>query len=215
MQWNANGPFVPPGVLDRLHRVRMRRAALRYAARGWLVTPGARLTAAGRFDCGRPGCSIMSCHPALEYWEQTATTDPGRVHGWWRRHPYSVLLPTGYAFDAIEVPAAWGRRVLGAAGPILAIGGAWLFLVRPGEPLPSALEHRLDVVRHGVGSWIPAAPSRAAEGAAARWIVAPERVGWRLPDAEETHRLLVDALGTVATPQLSVPRQLSTARRAV
>jgi hypothetical protein len=213
MQWNANRPFVPPGALDRLDRMRMRRAALRYAARGWLVTPGAHPNATGRFDCGRPGCSIMTGHPALEQWERAATTDPGRVHGWWRRRPYSVLLPTGYGFDAIEVPAAWGRRVAGAAGPVAVTGGAWLFLVRPGERLPSALEHRLDVVRHGVGSWIPAAPSRTPEGAT-RWIVAPERVGWRLPDAGETHRLLIDALGKVATPQLFVPRQLSTARRA-
>ena len=219
MQWTVNGPFVPPGVLDRLDRMRLRRAALRYAAHGWAVTPGARLTAGGRFDCGRPGCTITSGHPALESWEDAASTDPGRVHGWWRRRPYNVLLPTGYEFDALEVPAALGHRMLLRAwphrGPTAITGaGAWLFLVLPGEPLRAELEHRLDVVRHGRGSWIPAAPSRAAEGPV-RWAVTPERVGWQLPDPATVQALLVEALGPVSPRRVTVPRQLSTTRRAV
>ena len=74
-----------------------------------------------------------------------------------------------------------------------------MFLVRPGVPLRSELDHRLDVVRHGRGSWIPAAPSRMPEGPV-RWAVAPDRTQWQLPGAESVQALLVDALGTAHTP---------------
>ncbi|GID32958.1 bifunctional DNA primase/polymerase [Paractinoplanes brasiliensis] len=218
MQWSVRRPFVPPVALDRL---RLRRAALRLAAHGWAVTPGARLSG-HRFDCGRPGCPITACHPALESWEDTASTDPAQVRAWWRHEPYSLLLVTGRRFDAIEVPAALGLRVLGAVrlnrrgdarGPVtVTAAGRWSFLVEPGAPLRSELDHRLDVVRHGLGSWIPAAPSRMLEGPA-RWAVTPEQAQWRLPGAETVQQLMTDALGTVRERQLTVPRQLSTARR--
>ncbi len=100
-----------------------------------------------------------------------------------------------------------------ARGPVAVTAtGRWMFLVRPGRPLRSELDHRLDVVRHGLGSWIPAAPSRTLEGPV-RWAVSPERVRWRLPDAEVVQGLLTDALGPVREPRVIVPRQLSTARR--
>jgi hypothetical protein len=171
----------------------------------------------------------MACHPALESWEDAASADPGRVHAWWRRRAFSVLLPTGRTFDAIEVPASLGARVLGtsrlrsglageeradARGPVaVTAAGRWMFLVRPGVPLRSELDHRLDVVRHGVGSWVPAAPSRMLEGPV-RWAVEPNRTQWRLPDAAVVQSLLVEALGAAPTPSPTVPRQLSTARRA-
>jgi Bifunctional DNA primase/polymerase, N-terminal len=223
MQWTVHRPFVPsalqqPALFDRL---RLRRAALRYAAHGWAVTPGARL-AGHRFDCGRPGCPIMACHPALESWEDRASADPAQVRAWWRRRAHSVLLVTGRCFDALEVPAALGLRVLGTArltrradalGPVaVTAAGRWMFLVAPGVPLRSELDHRLDVVRHGLGSWIPAAPSRMLEGPV-RWAVSPEEARWLLPDAEVVQTLLIDALGAVRAPKLTVPRQLSTARR--
>ena len=214
MQWTANRPFVPAAFLDRLDRARLRRAALRLAAHGWTVTPGACLTG-HRFACGRPGCSIVTCHPALESWEDSASADAGVVSSWWRRRPYSVLLATGATFDALEVPAGLGLRALGTArGPVAATeAGRWMFLVRPGVPLRPELDHRLDVVRHGRGSWIPAPPSRMFEGPV-RWAVPPERTQWRLPGAEAVQALLVDALGAVHPKRPTVPRQLSTARRA-
>lgn len=214
MQWTAIRPFVP------LDRMRLRRQAQRYAEHGWAVTPGACLTG-HRFDCGRPGCPIMMCHPAMEAWEDTATTDDDLVHRWWRRRPYSVLLVTGRRFDALEVPAALGLRVLGSArlhragiGPVaVTAAGRWMVLVRPGAPLRSELAHRLDVVRHGHGSWIPAPPSRMLEGPV-RWAVPPERTQWSLPDPETVQDLLVESLGAVREPRITVPRQLSTSRRA-
>jgi hypothetical protein len=226
MRWN-NRPFVPPAFVDR---VRLRRAALRYIEHGWAVIPGACL-AGSRFVCGRAGCPIMGCHPAAENWQESVSTDVARVAMWWRRRPYTVLLATGIEFDVLEVPAGLGLRALGAArlhagvagperstvrGPV-AVGptGRWMFLVRPGGVLCPELENCLDVVRHGPGSWIPAAPSRMPEGLV-RWAVPPEQTLWRLPDSGAVQGMLVDALGalgrTVRPPV--VPRQTSTARRA-
>ncbi|WP_433833800.1 bifunctional DNA primase/polymerase [Actinoplanes sp. CA-015351] len=211
MQWTSRQPFVPPALLDRLDRVRLRRAALRYAAHGWDVTPGAYL-AGHRFHCGRPGCTITGCHPALDAWAESASGDPIRISAWWRHQAHTVLLPTGSAFDVLEVPATLGGRVPGL-GPVAVTGaGRWMFLVSPGLPLRPELEQRLDVIRHGVGSWIPAPPNRLPDGQV-RWTVTPEQVDWRLPDAERVQDLLAAAAGPVrARP--AIPRQLSTSRRA-
>jgi len=211
MQWHN------PTVLDRL---RLRRAALRYAAHGWAVLPG---------------CPTTGDHPATDAWADDASTDAARVARWWRRRPHSVLLATGVAFDVVEVPATLGLRVLGTArlhadvlghqhadarGPVAVTpGGRWMFLVRAGRPLRSELECCLDVVRHGLGSWIPAAPSRMPEGRV-RWAVPPEQARWRLPESDGVQALLVDALDvlgrrpTTTVRPASVPRQMSTARRA-
>ncbi|MFY1687068.1 bifunctional DNA primase/polymerase [Plantactinospora sp. WMMB782] len=200
----------------QLDRVRLRRIALRYAGHGWQVTPGACL-ARHRFVCGRAGCPTTGCHPALEQWEQHATTDPARVATWWRLRPHSILLATGRAFDVLEAPGYLGRFALEQArprlfgtvsdevhGPVAVTpGGRWMFLVRPGEPLRPELEESLDVVRHGPGSWIPAPPTRLPEGTV-RWVVSPEETRWRLADPYAVQELLVDALDAVA-PTLPEP----------
>ncbi|MEV6306811.1 bifunctional DNA primase/polymerase [Actinoplanes sp. NPDC051861] len=210
MQWTSRQPFVPPSVLDRLDRARLRRAALRYAAHGWMVTPGAYLSGR-RFHCGRPGCPITGCHPALETWAESATGDPARILGWWRHRPHAVLLTTGESFDVLEVPSALARRAPGIGPAAVTADGRWMFLVRPGLPLRPELDRRLDVVLHGTGSWVPAPPSRMPEGPV-RWAVTPDETGWRLPDAGTVQQLFAGAVAP-ACP-LSVPRQLSTSRRA-
>jgi hypothetical protein len=224
MRWNNRPTIVPPAFVDR---VRLRRSALRYVEHGWSVTPGACL-AGHRFVCGRPGCPIVACHPALDAWEESAGTDVARVAAWWRRRPHTVLLATGGAFDALEVPAALGLRALTAArlhagahdtgprGPVAVTPtGRWMFLVRPGEALCSTLDNCLDVVRHGQGSWIPAPPSRMPEGPV-HWAVAPEQTRWEFPASAAVQAMLVDALGALGRrPRpVSVPRQVSTSRRA-
>ncbi|MFC7533505.1 bifunctional DNA primase/polymerase [Actinoplanes sp. GCM10030250] len=210
MQWTSRQPFVPTSVLDRLDRVRLRRAALRFAAHGWSVTPGAYLTGR-RFHCGQPGCPITGCHPALDSWADAATCDPARIAGWWRHHPHSVLLTTGESFDVLEVPAILARRAPGIGPAAVTAGGRWMFLVRPGRPLCTELDRRIDVVRHGTGSWIPVPPSRMPEGQV-RWEVSPDQVGWQLPDAEMVQEKLAGAVEPART--LIIPRQLSTSRRA-
>ena len=171
----------------------------------------------------------MGCHPALAEWAAAASTDAARIGAWWDRLPHTVLLATGGAFDVLEVPAALGLRVLEAArthaaaadrtdarGPVAVTpAGRWMFLVRPGEALRTELDNYLDMVLHGPGSWIPAAPTRMPEGPV-RWAVPPEQTRWQLPAAAVVQALLVDALGALARPSrtVAVPRQISTGRRA-
>ncbi|MEV6345950.1 bifunctional DNA primase/polymerase [Actinoplanes sp. NPDC051851] len=216
MQWSNRQPFVPPSILDRFDRSRLRRAALAYAAHGWAVTPGAYLSG-HRFDCGRAGCRITGCHPAVDPITEPPATDPATVAAWWRRRPHNLLLPTGGAFDVLEVPAAMGSaaaaRHAGAAGPVaVTAAGRWMFWVRPGTPLRPELELRLDVVRHGAGSWVPAPPSRLVEGPV-RWVVPPTSVDWRLPAAESVQEVLAGCAPRERR-HLVVPRQVSTSRRA-
>lgn len=173
----------------------------------------------------------MGCHPALADWADAASTDAACIGAWWDRQPHTVLLATGGAFDVLEVPATLGLRVLEAArlhggalgpnrtdarGPVAVTpAGRWMFLVRPGESLRTELDNYLDMVLHGPGSWIPAAPTRMPEGPV-RWAVSPEQTRWRLPAAAVVQALIVDALGTLArrSRAVAVPRQVSTGRRA-
>jgi bifunctional DNA primase/polymerase-like protein len=170
------------------------------ASHGWPVTPGACLRTS-RFDCGRPGCPTASCHPALDSWEQAASHDRVRVTDWWRYAPHSVLLATGLTFDVLEIPARLGRLAVTSPrwrdrlrGPVATLPpGRWMVVVAPGQPLLPELAGRLDVVRHGRGSWIPAPPTRLVEGAV-QWRVSPANVDWRLPDGYDVQRLLADVL---------------------
>lgn len=189
-------------------RLRLRRTAQRLAAHGWPVTPGACLRA-DRFDCGRPGCPTTSCHPALEDWEHAASSDPVRIASWWRYAPHSVLLPTGYAFDALEVSGDLGTQFVRAPewtgtlrGPTATLPtGQWLLLVRPGTPLLPVLAGRLEIIRHGRGSWIPAPPTLLREGVA-RWRVSPTEAGWQLPAAAAVQEVLAGLVaGWVPRPR--------------
>lgn len=212
MGWSERSP---------VFRARLRNWALRYASHGWEVLPGAWLSD-GRFDCGRPGCPTIGCHPALDRWDQEASTEPRRVAAWWRRHPHAVLLATGRSFDVLEVPANLGVRALGAArvrarfgltrpiptrGPVAVTPtGRWMFLVRPGAALHPDLAQCPDIVQHGPDSWIPAPPTLLPEGPV-RWAVSPEETRWRLPDAWLVQEALVEA--RTATPSLTHDTRLS------
>ena len=134
-------------------RAKLRKAAVRYAEHGWHVLPGAYLVGqhAGRhakerrFDCGEAGCRTVACHPVPGR-AYLPTRSPAVVAEWWRTHPYSVLFPTGHAFDVLEVSATLGRAALlgdgfvAARGPVAVAqqkgqGDRWLFLVLPGHGL--------------------------------------------------------------------------------
>lgn len=183
-----------------LERVILRRAARRYAAHGWDVMPGAAFTGV-RHRCDDPGCPTFGCHPALERWAEAASRDISVVSAWWRSKSYTVLLPTGRAFDVLEVPAHLGALVArGTVRAPVAVTGArrWMILVRPGQPLRPELDGQLDVVLHGRDSWIPAPPSKELAGRS-RWEVSPEEVQWRLPDSYAVQLLLVDALEAVVS----------------
>jgi hypothetical protein len=183
----------------RYRRMRLRHAALVYARHGWMVLAGSRLCG-DRFKCG-PGCRTIACHPVAQRWDEAATTDAATIEKNWRRSPFSVLLPTGSTFDAVEVPARMGARMGDAtAGPVLVTPtGQWLFLVSPGERLRPELARHHDVVLHGLGSWIPAPPVRAPEGPM-RWAVAPSESDWRLPEPRPVQSALVATLSWLGFP---------------
>jgi Bifunctional DNA primase/polymerase, N-terminal len=216
MAW-LEGPLVRAGrhLMRRPLRTRLGRMATRYAAHGWDVLPGAYLRGR-RFDCGRPWCQTVGCHPAVDDWESAAGHDATTVAAWWQEMPYTVLLATGRAFDVLEVPATLGgpavRGLSPAAigGPVaIAPGGRWMFLVRPGAALTTALAARADVVLHGMGSWVPAPPTRQPDGPV-RWRLSPRAVGFAGADPDVVQALVVAALPRtmVYRPQwLSAPGQ--------
>jgi len=189
-------PMRPPpfGPGRGLRRLVLRRAAHRYAARNWPVVPGAAL-AAGRFDCGDPGCPTIACHPALPDWERAATNDTDRITDWWRHQDHGVLLATGRSFDVLEIAGRAGRRVARAVrGPIaVAPGLRWMFLVRAGVALAGELAEHPSVVLHRGGSWIPAPPTPLPDGRV-RWVRTPESCDWRLPGVDEVQPAALAAL---------------------
>jgi hypothetical protein len=188
-------------------RARLRRAAQRYAGHGWPVTPGAVLVG-DRHRCDRPGCHTTGPHPAVDGWESAATTDPGRIGRWWQEDAYGVLLRTGVTFDVLDVPARLGLDVLGlqrmragtragtaAHGPVAVTPtGRWMFLVRVGDPLCPELDSCLDIVRHSEGSWVPAPPTRTAEGRVS-WTVSPSASPPDLPASYAVQEMLVHYVG--------------------
>ena len=183
-----------------VQRTLLRRAAQRYADRGWRVVPGAALKD-DRYVCG-PLCPTVACHPAVDRWESAASNEASDVDGWWARLPCSVLLATGYTFDVIEVPARIGAAAARSAtlGPVaVAPTGRWMFLVEPGDSLRPELSARLDVVLHGPGSWIPAPPTRTP-GGRIRWEIHPAVTSWQLPNPYAVQKVLVSHLRPATRP---------------
>ena len=181
-----------------VQRTMLRRAAQRYADRGWRVVPGAALKH-DRYVCG-PLCPTVACHPAVDRWEAAASYESADVDDWWARSPFSVLLATGYTFDVIEVPARIGAVAARSAtlGPVAVVPtGRWMFLVEPGDCLRPELSAQLDVVLHGPGSWIPAPPTRTP-GGRIRWEVHPSVTSWQVPNPYAVQKLLVSYLRPAA-----------------
>jgi hypothetical protein len=87
-----------------------------------------------------------------------------------------------------------------AGGPVsVTPAGHWMILVRPGSILRPQLMGRTDVVLHGLGSWVPAPPTREPAGRV-RWVVSPAEVRWRLPDPDRVQAQLVDLLPALGLP---------------
>src|SRR3569833_213156 len=195
-------------------RAKLRHAAVRYAQRGWHVMPGAYHVGGGlgrrpgrrRFDCGEAGCRTVACHPVIGEWEDMPRMPVAAVTEWWRPHPYTVLLATGHEFDVIDVPAALGRAALlgdgftAARGPVAVTpAGRWLYFVRPGHGLLPDLAQLPAVLLHGLGSWVPAPPSRQLNGRV-RWEIAPEQHDWTPSEPYAVQRLMSEALFGVGGP---------------
>jgi hypothetical protein len=151
---------------------------------GWAVVPGA-FAEDGRCSCGDRQCPDPGRHPLADASWLAATSDPERVWDRWRSHPEAaVVLPVGWCFDILEVPARGGREALGRLEvmghrlpPVIATAaGRLLFLVsaldrRPedlaetGAPAPPSATVAPPVPRPAVAT---AGGSAAARVAAAR-----------------------------------------------
>ena len=148
-------------------------AALEYAARGWPAFP---LEPGGKRPLGR----------LAQHGLKDATTDLERIRAWWGAEPEANIgLPTGLAFDVLDVDGDEGWRSLAYAvaehgclssAPVAGTpsGGAH-YLFRP-----TGLGNRAGFLPgldwRGVGGYIVAAPSVGANGTRYEWLVGLDEV---------------------------------------
>ncbi|MEU6220026.1 bifunctional DNA primase/polymerase [Streptomyces sp. NPDC047022] len=141
-------------------------------------------------------------------WLASAGTHPRGTLAFWAERPTApVVLPCGTAFDVVNAPAIFGRRMLDrlwdegpGSGPVAAHRGRMLLFTAPGTArrLPALLDweewggraHGIPpLLCHGPGDavTVPAVRSAPADGDTrpeSRWLVAPDtRHPW-LPGPE-------------------------------
>ncbi|WP_107441483.1 bifunctional DNA primase/polymerase [Streptomyces jeddahensis] len=140
-------------------------------------------------------------------WLASAHSDPQSALALWRERPGSpIVVPCGTAFDVVNVPAIFGRRMLDrlwdegpGSGPVAAYRGRMLLFAAPGtaQRLPSLLAWEEWAGRcrgvppllcHGRGDAVTVPPLVPGQSAPARpdcrWLVAPDtRHPW-LPGPE-------------------------------
>ncbi|MDK0521317.1 bifunctional DNA primase/polymerase [Streptomyces sp. ML-6] len=181
-------------------------AAVRYAEeRHWDVCPGTWLEAHGgteRCSCGDADCASPGAHPAGADWAGRATGSGAAARRMWSRHPRaSILLPTGRAFDTIDVPESAGFLALARMermelplGPVTCTPDRRMhFFVLPGTAAKSdGLVRKLgwraavvDLAGHGDGHYVTAPPTRVGGRGAVQWVRRPTPANRWLPDAEE------------------------------
>lgn len=200
--------------------------AVRYAQeRAWDVFPGTWLEAdAGvpRCSCGASGCTAPGAHPARRDWSGEVTGSATTARRLWAERPRAaVLLPTGRAFDALEVPQMAGCLALArlertartaptgsaatataAPGPVTCTpDGRMVFFVLPGTAPRLAdavrkLGHSpgaLPLTVRGEGDWVAAPPTRLGTRGSVQWARQPTAANRWLPDATELLPALVYA----------------------
>src|SRR5919205_448185 len=124
----------------------LKDAALKYAERQWAVLPGHYWEGLG-CSCGEPDCDRPGTHPVIRYWPN-ASDDADTIRTWWKRQPYSIILPTGRHFDVLDLPRRPGTEallrleILGhQLGPVARTGtGRILVWVRAGGRLLTTSE---------------------------------------------------------------------------
>ncbi|MFF2654068.1 bifunctional DNA primase/polymerase [Streptomyces sp. NPDC058045] len=140
-------------------------------------------------------------------WLASAGTYPRSALALWADRPTAPLvLPCGSAFDVVNAPAVFGRRMLDrlwdegpGSGPVAVHRGRMLLFTAPGtaERLPALLEWEEwgagqrgkgvpPLLCHGTGDAVTVPPLSPQPGtaAASRWLVAPDaRRPW-LPGPE-------------------------------
>ncbi|MFJ9569183.1 MULTISPECIES: bifunctional DNA primase/polymerase [Streptomyces] len=201
----------PMGVTEAATVPQQRReqlldAAVRYAEeRHWDVFPGTWLEAVEgieRCSCGEPACPLPGAHAGRPDWAGQATGSGAAARRMWSRQPRaSVLLPTGRAFDALEVPESAGFLALArmermdlTLGPVTCTPDRRMFFfVLPGaaakvSELVRALgwnAEAIDLTGRGEGHYIAAPPTRVGGRGAVQWARRPTTVNRWLPDVDE------------------------------
>ncbi|ARF56979.1 bifunctional DNA primase/polymerase [Streptomyces gilvosporeus] len=190
--------------------------AVRYAEeRHWDVFPGASLEHDGdtpRCSCDADACPAPGAHPTAPGWAGLASGSASAVRRMWSKQPRaSILLPTGRAFEALEVPEMAGclalarmERMEVSLGPVTRTPhGRMLFLVLPGASakVPELVRNlgwvpaALDLICRGEGEYIAAPPTRMAPHGSVQWVRRPTATNRWLPDAEDLISPLAYACG--------------------
>jgi hypothetical protein len=191
-------------------------SAVMYAEeRHWDVFPGTWLEVAHGVEtcsCGRADCSAPGAHAAREDWASEATGSGSAARRLWAHRPKaSVLLPTGRAFDVLDVPESAGllalarmERMRVTLGPVACTPDRrLLFFVLPGGAAKAPALVRglgwspasLDLIARGEGHYVPAPPTRVGGRGSVLWARRPTRTNRWLPDAEEMMSPLAYACG--------------------
>jgi hypothetical protein len=157
-------------------RTRLQEAACDYAhLAGWQIVPGSVWTGT-EYTRGHTDRIAGEFEPVFP----RPTRDVRRVHSLWKIAPYSVLTPTGVAFDVISVPLVLGVAATRTAPFRRSIAPASLspdrirFLVRPGVPIASDLP---GAELCTAGECIPLPPS-PVRGGALTWWISPVATDW-------------------------------------
>lgn len=195
------GVTVPPRRVETL----LEHAVWYAEERHWDVLPGTWIEfyeGVPYCSCAMPGCEAPGAHPAGRGWEARATGVGAAARRLWSADPQaSVLLPTGRAFDIVEVPEAEGHLALTrmermgiTLGPVSCSPlGRLLFFVLPGgaAKTPAVLRQlglppdAVDLVARGEGDVVPAPPTRIVGRGPVQWVRRPTAAHRWLPDAEE------------------------------
>jgi bifunctional DNA primase/polymerase-like protein len=163
-------------------------------------------------SCEDPRCPAPGAHPAHRDWQKRISGQPSKAHEWWNAHPRaSVLLPTGRAFDVLDVTEAAGclglarmERAGANVGPVVATPDRRMyFFVLPNSraktvKLLGALgwtRSTLDLTCRGAGDFIVAPPSRTAGRGHAQWVRPPGEANRWMPDVDEVLAPLAYACG--------------------
>ncbi|MCX4550188.1 bifunctional DNA primase/polymerase [Streptomyces sp. NBC_01387] len=190
--------------------------AVRYAEqRHWDVLSGTWLVAkegVERCSCADTGCSAPGAHPTRPDWAAQATGSAVVARAQWSEQPTaSVLLPTGRAFDAVDVPETAGflalarmERMEVTLGPVTRTPDRRMqFFVLPGTgaKVPFLVRRlgwdpaAIDLTVRGEGGFLAAPPTRVGAGGAVQWVRRPTAANRWLPDADELTGPLAYACG--------------------
>ncbi|MGC5343133.1 bifunctional DNA primase/polymerase [Streptomyces sp. DT171] len=191
-------------------------AAVRYTEeRHWDVCAGTWLETVGGTEhcsCGDLGCASPGAHPAGADWAGLATGSAAAVRRMWAEHPGAcVLLPTGRAFDVLDVPESAGFLALARMerlglplGPVTRTPDRRMcFFVLPGAADKAAGLARelgwsadaIGLVGRGTGHYVVAPPTRVGGRGAVQWARRPSQANRWLPDAVELISPLAYACG--------------------